>query len=87
MAVPGRARHVAEIRRGRHAIQRARSSVEASRLRHAQLMLPQGVYCTRVSAVRGSRGRAVVRLVWTSLRTRFWLLERILAVGLPLSTG
>jgi hypothetical protein len=87
MTVSGRARHVTTIRRGRHAIQRARSSVEASRLRHAQLILPRGVYCTRVSAMRGSRGRAVVRLVGTSLRTPFRLMERILAVRLLALTG
>ena len=87
MAVSGRARHVTKTRRGRHAIQRARSSVEASRLRHAQVILPRGVYCTRVSAMRGSRGLAVVRLVWTSRRTPFRLMERNLAVGLPVSTG
>ena len=87
MPVSGRARHITKPRRGRHAIQRARYSVEALRLRHAQVILPRGVYCTRVSAMRGSRGRAVVRLVWTLRRTPFRSMERILAVRLPVSTG
>lgn len=87
MAVSGRARHLTKTRHGRHAIQRARSAVGGSRLRHAQVLLPRGVYCTRVSAMRGSRGRAVVRLVWTSRRTPFRSIERILAVRLPVATG
>ncbi len=43
---------------GRHAIQRAGSSQEAARLRHAQRILPRGVHRTRMSEVRGVWVRA-----------------------------
>lgn len=74
-------------RRGRHAIQRARSVADASRLRHAAVMLPRGVHRTRVSETRGASGRGAVRLSRTAPRAPFDPTERFVAVPLPLSTG
>jgi hypothetical protein len=87
MTVSGRVRHSTNTRRGRHAIRRAGSLAVASRLRHAQLVLPRGVYRTRTSAMRGPRVRAMVRHVRISLRDPFRLMERILAVRLAPTTG
>jgi hypothetical protein len=69
---------------GRHAIRRARSFQEASRLRHAQLVLPRGVYRTRMSEVRGSGVRVAVLL---PQRHPIRPSERIRAVRLPETSG
>ncbi len=79
MAVSVRGRQSQRSRRGRHAIQRARSAADASRLRQAQLMVPRGLHRTRVSEMRGVRPRALVRLDRTSPRGPCLFLERTLA--------
>ena len=58
MSVSRLVMHSAACARGRHAIQRAGSSQEAARLRHAQRILPRGVHRTRMSEVRGVWVRA-----------------------------
>jgi hypothetical protein len=87
MTVSRQVRYTLRPRRGRHAIQRARAATEASRLRHAQVLLPRGVHRTRVSEMRPRRVPAVVRLVRIPAATPFPLLERNLALRLPASTG
>lgn len=83
MPLLAKVRNLGTNRRGRHAIERARSANEASRLRHAQLMLPRGVHRTRMSKTRSFRGCAAAR---TAPRAPFGNRERIVAVRLP-ATG
>jgi hypothetical protein len=87
MPVLTKARNFETSRRGRHAIERARSAVDASRLRHAHLTLPRGVHRTRMSEARPHRGGAAVRHVPAAPRTPFLNTERILAMRLPGSAG
>lgn len=70
--------------RGRHAIRRAGPTEEASRLRHAQQILPLGLHRTRMSEVRGSRVLAGVPL---PRRHPIQSPERILAARLPVPPG
>jgi hypothetical protein len=64
-------------RHGRHAIQRARSVADASRLRHAAVVLPRGVHRTRVSEIRAAPGRAAGL---TAPPGPFAIAERLVAV-------
>ena len=73
-----------QARRGRHAIQRARSFADACRLRHAQVLLPRGLYRTRVSEMRGRGVRVPAKLAG---RHPFPVAERAEAMRLPLSMG
>jgi hypothetical protein len=70
--------------RGRHALRRAGTFQEALRLRHAQRVLPRGVYRTRMSEVRGSW---VCAAGLPGQRHPNRSPERIPAVRLPVSSG
>jgi hypothetical protein len=87
MSLLAQARNCGTNRRGRHAIERARSAATASRRRHAQLILPRGVRRTRMSETRTARGAAPVRQSRTAPRSPFRSIERIKAVRLAASTG
>jgi hypothetical protein len=78
------ARHFRGSERGRHAILRAGLVQEASRLRHAQRILPRGVHRTRMSEVRGLR---VCAAGLSDQRHPNRSSERIPAVRLPVSPG
>jgi hypothetical protein len=73
-----------DLGRGRHALRRAGTFQEALRLRHAQRVLPRGVYRTRMSEVRGSW---VCAAGLPGERHPNRSPERILAVRLPVSSG
>lgn len=87
MSLIAKARNSGVKRRGRHAIERARPVVQATRLRHAQLVLPHGLHRTRMSETRLVPGSAVVLEARTTPRSPFGGMERIEAVRLPASTG
>lgn len=87
MPLLAKARNTGANRRGRHAIERARSAADASRLRHAQVVLPRGVYRTRMSETRTLQGSAAVRRARTAPCFPYRQMERTEAVRLPGSTG
>ncbi|HET7600991.1 MAG TPA: hypothetical protein VFK09_11895 [Gemmatimonadales bacterium] len=74
-------------RRGRHAIRRARSHVEASRLRHAQLVLPWGLRRTRVSEMRLAAAPAEARVTRTLAPALGPRMERKQAARRPAASG
>ena len=71
-------------RRGRHAIRHGSLLQDASRLRHAQEIMPKGLYRTRVSESRALRVCAAGLL---AQRHPVRIPERIPAVRLPVSPG